>query len=122
MRNNNNNNSSNNTVDRILLWHVPTNTGVQLQMIAAIRQIHDRMITYVRFDDGILSVLFEKGQGLRRGRVISRHRYIVFAAVLTVVLQRFGEDTVIVAELVHLKHPPASMRPKAAMDYVRRVV
>ena len=47
---------------------------------------------------------------------------IFFAVVLTVVLQRFSEDTVILAELVHLKEPPTSMGPEPAMDYVRRAV
>ena len=47
---------------------------------------------------------------------------IFFVAVLTVVLQRFSEDTVILAELVHLKEPPTSMGPELAMDYVRRAV
>ena len=47
---------------------------------------------------------------------------IVFAAVMTVVLQRFGEDVVILAELVHLKEPPTSMGLKPAMDYVLRAV
>ncbi|CAM9628390.1 unnamed protein product [Ascophyllum nodosum] len=43
-------------------------------------------------------------------------------AVLTVVLQRFSEDTVILAELMHLKEPPMSMQSESAMDYVRRAV
>ena len=43
-------------------------------------------------------------------------------AVLTVVLQRFSEDTVILAEMVHLKEPPASMGPEPALNYVRRAV
>ena len=47
---------------------------------------------------------------------------IFFAAVPTVVLQRFSEDTVIFAELVNLKEPPTSMGPEPAMDYVRLVV
>ena len=48
---------------------------------------------------------------------------IFCAAVLTVVLhQRFSEDTVILAELVHLKEPPTSMGPEPAVDYVRRAV
>ena len=47
---------------------------------------------------------------------------IFFAAVLTVVLQRFSEDPAILAELVHLKEPPTSMGPELAMDYVRHVV
>ena len=40
-------------------------------------------------------------------------------AVLIVVLQRFGEDTAILAELVHLKEPPTSMGPEPAMDHTR---
>ena len=44
---------------------------------------------------------------------------IFFAVVLTVVLQRFSEDTVILAELVYLEEPPTSMGPEPAMDYVR---
>ena len=47
---------------------------------------------------------------------------IFFAAVLTVVLQRFSEDPAILAGLVHLKEPPTSMGPKPVMDYVRRAV
>ena len=47
---------------------------------------------------------------------------IFIAAVLTVFLQRFSEDTVILAELVHLKEPPPSMGSELTMDYVRRVV
>ena len=45
-----------------------------------------------------------------------------FAAVLTVVLQRFSEEPAILAELVHLKEPRTSMGPEPAMDYVRRAV
>ena len=47
---------------------------------------------------------------------------IVFAAVLTGVLQRFSEDTVILAEMVHLEEPPTSMGPEPAMNYVRRAM
>ena len=47
---------------------------------------------------------------------------IFFAAVLTVVLQRFSEEPAILAELAHLKEPPTSMGPEPAMDYVRRAV
>ena len=43
---------------------------------------------------------------------------IFFAVVLTVVLQIFIEDTIILAELVHLKKPPTSMGPEPVMDYV----
>ena len=44
------------------------------------------------------------------------------AAVLTVVLQRFREDTVILAGLVHSRELPTSMKPLLTMDYVRRAV
>ena len=57
-----------------------------------------------------------------RMRAISAVVQIFFAAVLTVVLQRFSEDTVILAELVHLKERPTAMGRKQAMDYVRRTV
>ena len=43
-----------------------------------------------------------------------------FAVVLTVILQRFSEDTVILAELVHFKEQPTSMGPEPAMNYVVR--
>ena len=46
-----------------------------------------------------------------------------FSAMLTFILQRFSEDTVILAELVHLNEPPTSMGPEPAMNYhVRRAV
>ena len=47
---------------------------------------------------------------------------IFFAAVLIVVLQRFSEDTAILAERVHLKEPLTSMGTEPAMDCVRREV
>ena len=59
-------------------------------------------------------------QGLRQGFVLSPLLFnILFAAVLLVVLQRFSEDTAILAELMHLKKPPTSMGPEPAMNYVR---
>ena len=42
--------------------------------------------------------------------------------MLTVVLQRFSEDTVILAELMRLEEPPTSMEPEPAVEYVRRTV
>ena len=43
---------------------------------------------------------------------------IFFAAVLNVVLQRFSEEPVILAELVHLKEPSTSMGPEPAMESI----
>ena len=62
-------------------------------------------------------------QGLRQGCVLSTLLFdIFFATVLNVVLQRFSEDPVILAELVHLKEPLTLIGPEPALDYVRRAV
>ena len=106
------------TVDRTLLWQVLTRTGVPPQMLAVIQQFHDGMRACVRPDDGVCSDWFEVEQGLRQGCLLSPLLFnIFFAAVLTVVLQRFSEEPAILAELVHLKEPPTS-----TMDNVRRAV
>ena len=111
------------TVDRTLLWQVLTRIGVPPQMIAVIRQFHDGMRACLRPDDSVCSDWFEVEQRPRQGCVLFPLLFnIFFAAVLTVVLQRFSEDPVILAELVHLKEPPTSMGPEPAMDYVRRAV
>ena len=61
-------------------------------------------------------------QGQRQGCVLSPLSVnIFFAAVMNVVLQRFSEDPVILAELVHLKDPSTSMGPEPAMDHVPAV-
>ena len=111
------------TVDRTLLWQVLTRIGVPPQMTAVIQQFRYRMRAYVRPDDGICSDCFEVEQELRQGCVLPPLLFnIFFAAVLTVVLQRFSEEPAILAELVHLKEPPTSLGPETAMDYVRRAV
>ena len=62
-------------------------------------------------------------QGLRQECVLSPLLLnIFFAAVLTVVFQRFSEEPAILAQLVHLKEPPTSMGPEPAMDYVHRAL
>ena len=77
----------------------------------------------MRPDDGVCSDWFDVQQRLRQGCVVSPLLLnIFFAAVLTVVIERFSEDTVSLAELAHLKEPPTSMGPKPAMYYVRRAV
>ena len=110
------------TVDRTLLWQVLTRIRVPPQMFAVVQQSHDGMRACVRPDDGVCSDWYEVDQGLRQGCMLSQLSFhVFFAAVLTVVVQRFCEEPAILAELVHLKEPPTSMA-QPAMDYVRRAV
>ena len=111
------------TVDRTILWPVLTRVGVPPQIIAVIQHFHDGMRACVRPDDGVCLDWFEVEQRLRQGCVPSPQLLnFFFVTVLIVVLQRFSKDTVILAELVHLKEPPTSMGPEPAMDYVRGAV
>ena len=111
------------TVDRPLLWQVLTRIAVPPQMIAVIQQFHDGMRACVRPDDGVCSDWFEVEQGLRQGCLLPPLLFnIFFAAVLIAVLQRFSEEVAILAELVHLKERPTSIRPEPAIDYVRRAI
>ena len=105
------------TVDFILMWQVLTRIGVPV-----IRQFNDGMRAGMRPDDGVFSGWFEVEQEQRQGCVLSPLLFNVFSVVMTVVLQRFGKDMVILAEAVHLKEPPMSMGPEPAMNYIRRAV
>ena len=76
-------------------------------MMVVIRQFHDGMRAYVRPDDGLCSDWLEVEQELRKGCVLFPQLLnISFAAALVLVLQRFIENTAILAELMYLKELP----------------
>ena len=70
--------------------------------------------------DGVCSDLFEVEQGLRQGCVLPMLLFDTFAAV-PAALQTFSDNTVILADLVHLKDPQNSMGSEPAIN-VRRAV
>ena len=95
------------SVDRVLLWEILARFGVPPRMIKVIRMSHDGMRARVQLDDGDFSAWFNVCQGLRQGCVLSPLLFnIFFAAVITVVLQRFAEDPLIVSDLVYLDDAP----------------
>ena len=92
-------------------------------MIAVIQQFDHGMRVCVRPDNGACSDWFEVEQGLPQMYMLFPLWFnIFFAIVLTVVLQRFSDDTVILIEMVLLKELPTSMGLEPAMIYVRRAV
>ena len=94
------------TVDSTLMWQVLTRIGVPPQMTAAIQQFHDGMRVRVRPGDGDCSDWFEVKKGLRQGSVTFPLLFnIFFAAVLTVVLQNFSEDTYVQLRLLIAGRP-----------------
>lgn len=86
-------------------------------MIASIDRFHDGMRVCVRIDDGVCSEEFDVEQGLRQGRILSPFFFnISFTAVLLVTLQRFCEDSNILADFVHIREQPARVGPETAME------
>ena len=91
------------SVDRTLLWQVLARVGTPPHMIEVIRQFHDGMRARVRSDDGRCSEWFEVAQGVRQGCVRFPLMFnVCFAAILFIVLERFGKDAGILAGLIQL--------------------
>ena len=90
-----------------------------------IRMFYDGMRARVRLDDGDLLGWFDVCQGLRQGCVPLPLLFIMFAAVLIiVVLQRFAAGPVIVSDLVYLDDAPngedGSPREEGTLGMVQR--
>ena len=82
------------------LWKVLTRIGLPpLQMIAVTRHFHGYIASLFAIYAGVCSEWLQGEQGLRQECVLSPLLSNIFAAVLTVVLQNFSEDSVIIAEL-----------------------
>ena len=96
-------------------------------MIKVIHMFHDGMRTRVQLDDGDFSAWFNVCQGLQQGCVSSPLSFNIFlAAVITVVLQMFAEDPLIVSDLVYLNDAPKGKdgrpREEGTLEMVRRAV
>lgn len=82
-------------------------TSVPDEMIAGIRQLHDRMLARVRMDDGTFSDWFEVTQRLRQGCVPRHHCYTTYSccSTLDVALERISKDDpiLLLRKLVHFE-------------------
>ena len=115
------------SVDRVLLWEILARFGGPPRMIKVIRMSHDGMRARVQLYDGDFSAWFNVCQELRQGCVLSPLLFnIFFAAVITVILQRFAEDPLIVSDLVYLDDAPKGEdgrpRKEGTLERVRRAV
>ncbi|CAB1102544.1 unnamed protein product [Ectocarpus sp. CCAP 1310/34] len=81
-----------------------SSVGIAEEMIAVIRQFHDRRRARMRMDDGEISAWFLITQGIWQGCVLSLLLFnIFFAAVIEVVAIRLSEDDVLLQNLVYLE-------------------
>lgn len=72
------------------------------KVIEIIRHTHDGMCECVRMHYGECSKWFDVEQGLRQGCLLTQLLYHVFVAASKLALNRFSEDPVCFAQLVHL--------------------